>query len=116
MTIRSGIGEIGHNLTPFPVPPMLGIYAATTRKTLSGQPIDGWFSEEVITVEDVLRACTYNGAYSTFEDGIKGSLAPGMLADIAVLDANLLGVPVDAIKDVSVVMTLVGGRLVYDAR
>lgn len=55
---------------------MLGIYAATTRKTLSGQPIDGWFSEEVITVEDVLRACTYNGAYLTFADGIKGSLAP----------------------------------------
>ncbi len=106
----------GTSAAEYPINPMLGLYAATTRQTLSGQPEEGWFPEERISLEEALKAYTINGAYSTFEEDIKGSLEPGKLADIAVLDADLFEIPHEAIKDVNVDMTIVDGRIVYDAR
>lgn len=106
----------GTSAAEYPINPMLGLYAATTRKTLSGQPEGGWFPEETISLEDALRAYTYNGAFSTFEEDMKGAIAPGMLADLAVMDANLFDIPHETIKDVSVVMTVVGGQIIHDVR
>ena len=58
---------------------------------------------------------TYNGAYASFEENIKGSLEPGKLADVVVLDQDLLTYPVEKVQDVKVRYTLVGGEVAYTA-
>ena len=70
--------------------------------------------EERITVEQALTLYTRNGAYVGFEEHEKGSLEPGKLADFIVIDRDVLSVPSDEIKDVQVLQTYVGGKLVYD--
>jgi predicted amidohydrolase YtcJ len=67
-----------------------------------------------LTREQALRAATINGAWLTFEEGVKGSLEPGKLADVAVLSADPLSVPEDALKDIRADVTMVGGRVVYE--
>lgn len=103
----------GTNASWYPADPVLGIYAAVTRQTLEGEPEGGWYPGERIDVESALRAYTYGGAFAAFEEGRKGRLAPGFLADIAVLSADLTRVPPTAIKDVRVLGTMVGGRWTY---
>ena len=92
---------------------MLGLYAAVTRKTLSGQPEGGWFPQEKLTIEEAIQAYTLNTAYAGFEEDIKGSLTVGKLADFIVLSDDLLTINPRQIKDVEVAMTFVGGRVVY---
>ena len=92
---------------------MLGLYAAVTRKTLSGQPEGGWFPQEKLTIEEAIQAYTLNTAYAGFEEHMKGSLTVGKLADLVVLSDNLLTMDPDDIKDVTVRTTVVGGRIVY---
>ena len=94
---------------------MLGLYAAVTRKTLSGQPEGGWFPQEKITIEEAIKAYTLNTAYAGFEEDIKGSLEVGKLADFVILSDNLLTMDPDGIKDVTVLMTVVGGKVVHEA-
>ena len=93
---------------------MLGLYAAVTRKTLSGQPEGGWFPQEKITIEEAIKAYTLNTAYAGYEENIKGSLETGKLADFVVLSDNLLTMDPDGIKDVAVLMTVVGGRVICE--
>ena len=69
---------------------------------------------EALTREQAIRGATINGAYVTWEEAIKGSIEPGKLADLAVLDADPLTVPEDALKDISADMTFVDGRVVYE--
>ena len=97
-----------------PPVPLEGIYAAVTRRTLDGENPDGWVPEQKINVEDALRAYTLDAAYASFEEDIKGSLEVGKLADIVVLDQNLLEVAPEKLRDAGVVMTIVGGEVVYD--
>lgn len=96
-----------------PPAPLLGIYAAVTRRTLDGKNPDGWIPEQKINVEDALKAYTINGAYASFEDSIKGSIERGKLADIAIIDRDITRVPPEEIADAKVKMTIVGGRVVY---
>jgi len=91
------------------VNPLLGIYAACTRQDLRGNPAGGWFPEQCMTREEAIRAYTVHGACAGFEEGIKGSLQPGKLADFVVLDRDILEVPVDEIPKARVLMTVVGG-------
>jgi predicted amidohydrolase YtcJ len=93
---------------------MLGLYAAVTRKTLSGQPEGGWFPQEKLTIEEAIQAYTLNTAYAGFEEDIKGTLTVGKLADLAVHSDNLLTMDPDDIKDVTILMTVVGGKIVYE--
>ncbi|MBI4409057.1 MAG: amidohydrolase, partial [Gemmatimonadetes bacterium] len=76
----------GTNASWYPASPMLGIYAAVTRQTLDGLPEGGWFPDERVDVETALRAYTVNNAWAAGEEKSKGSLAPGKLADLVVLD------------------------------
>ena len=114
-TVSFGTDSPGTNASRYFLNPMLGLYAAVTRKTLSGQPEGGWFPQEKITIEEAIRAYTLNTAYAGFEDDIKGSLEVGKLADFLILSDNLLTMDADGIKDVTVLMTVVGGNVVYDA-
>jgi predicted amidohydrolase YtcJ len=94
--------------------PLMGIYAAVTRRTLDEMNPNGWVPEQRVTVEVSLMAYTIRGAYASFEEDIKGSLEVGKLADFVVLDRNLLEINPVAIKDAKVLMTFVGGKKVYE--
>ncbi len=99
-----------------PLDPLLGIYAAVTRATLDGKHPEGWFPEERLTVEEALRAYTQGCAYASFEEKEKGSLASGKLADVVVLSEDLFKIPPGGVKDAHVVMTIVGGKVVYERK
>ena len=96
-----------------PADPIAGIYAAVTRRTLDGRNPGGWVPEQKITVEQALRGYTYEGAYASFEEGRKGMVKAGMLADLVLIDRDLTAIPPDTIRDAEVVTTIVGGRVVY---
>jgi len=91
--------------------PFVGIYSAVTRKTLYGRVLG---EDERISRQEALRLYTSASAWVTFEDTQKGSLAPGKLADVAVLDRDLFSVDDEQIKELHSVLTLVGGRVVHD--
>jgi predicted amidohydrolase YtcJ len=86
------------------------IYGVVTRKSYTGEVIG---PEQAISVKDALRLYTINGAYASFEEAAKGSLEPGKLADIVVLDKDIFTIPEDEIKEVKVDTTIVGGEIVY---
>ena len=111
--VSFGSDSPGTNASRYYLNPLLGIYAAVTRKTLSGMPEGGWFPEEKLTVEEAIQAYTLNTAYAGFEEDIKGSIEIGKLADLAVLSDDLINIPPDEIKDVTVSMTIVGGKVVF---
>ncbi|MHC5063720.1 MAG: amidohydrolase [Planctomycetota bacterium] len=104
----------GTSAASYPINPMLGIYAAVSRQTIRGEPEEGWFPEQRISVERALRAYTYGGAYSTFEEDSKGTLEVGKLADLVVLSKNILECAVPDILAAEVEVTIVGGRIVYE--
>jgi len=95
-----------------PIGPMVGIYAAVTRKGMSGNV---YGADEALTVMEALRGYTLYGAYLTFEEDEKGSLEAGKLADMIVLDQDILTVDPDHIMDIKVEQTWLGGKLVYEA-
>jgi predicted amidohydrolase YtcJ len=97
-----------------PATPLEGIYAAVTRRTLDDKHPGGWVPEQKIAVEDALRAYTTGGAYASFEEGEKGSLAPGKLADVVIIDRDLTRIPPETIREARIMYTIVGGRVVFD--
>ncbi len=106
----------GTSASEYPINPMLGLYAAVTRKTISGKPEAGWFPDERISVEEAIRAYTYNTAYANFEEKIKGSIEVGKLADVTVLSKNLLKVAPMELLTTEVVYTIVNGKVVYQRK
>lgn len=92
--------------------PKYGIYAATARKTIAGQDCG---RKECITMDQALYAFTMAGAHHSFEEHKKGSITPGKLADFAVLDRNPLTATPEEILELEVLMTVLGGRVVYEA-
>jgi predicted amidohydrolase YtcJ len=103
----------GTSASEYPINPLPGLYAAVTRQTLKGEPAAGWFPEQRISIEDAIRAYTLNTAYANFEEKIKGSIEAGKLADLVVLNKNLLTATPREILDAKVVYTIVGGKVVY---
>lgn len=93
--------------------PMHGIYAAVTRKDLDGMPENGWLKAQRLTVSEVLALYTKGGAYATFEENEKGTLTVGKLADMAILSEDPFEAEPDAIKDIEVLATVLGGEIVY---
>jgi hypothetical protein len=96
-----------------PLNPLLGIYAAVTRRTLDGKNPQGWRPEQRITVEEAVRAYTANGAYAEFADKEKGSLEVGKFADIVVLSKNIFSMSPNTIPETRVLYTVVGGKVVF---
>lgn len=90
--------------------PLLGIHAAINRQTVSGQPVG---LNQAVEVMDAVRAYTYNGAYASFEQHLKGSIEEGKLADLVVLDRSLLKTNKEEIKNIQVVMTMIDGKILY---
>jgi len=99
-----------------PLNPLLSLYAATTRATLDGQHPGGWVPEQKVSIGDGLAAYTRTSAFAEFQDRDKGTIARGRLADLAILTDDILNIPPERIKDVRVLMTIVGGKVVYQRR
>ena len=93
-----------------PIGPMVGIYAAVTRKGMTGNV---YGQEEAITREEAIRAYTASGAFLNFEENVKGSLQSGKFADMIVLSDDILTVDEEKIMDIVVEQTYVDGKLVY---
>ncbi len=104
----------GSDWTVAPLDPILGIYAAVTRRTLDGKNPGGWVPQQKITVGEALRAYTAGNAYATFDERKWGVLAPGLDADVVVIDRNLFTMPPDSLDRARVAVTVVGGRVVYE--
>jgi predicted amidohydrolase YtcJ len=92
------------------------IYAAVTRKTLTGEPQGGWFPEQRISVEEAIKAYTINNAYAAFEGTARGSLEAGKLADITVFDRNMIEIPGDEILQTEVLYTIIDGRIIFERK
>lgn len=94
-----------------PIGPMVGLYAAVSRKGRSGTV---YGPEEEISISEAIRHYTRDGAYLTRQEKVKGTLEPGKLADLIVLDKDLLTIDPIQILDTKVDITIVGGRVVYE--
>lgn len=104
----------GSDWTVAPLDPLKGIQAAVTRRTIDGMNPQGWVPAQKITVEEAVRAYTAGSAYAEWTENEKGTLETGRLADFLVLDRDILTVAPETIDRARVVMTVVGGRVVYE--
>jgi predicted amidohydrolase YtcJ len=111
-----GSDSPGTNAARYFLSPIYGLYAAVSRQTLTGEPAEGWFPAQRLTIEEAIEAYTRNPAWASFEEDIKGTLTVGKLADIAVFDTDLMEVGASdpaQLLDAKVEYTIVGGRVVY---
>ena len=95
-----------------PIGPMEGLYAAVTRKGMSGRAFAA--EEEAIGMAEAIARYTRYGAYITREEDLKGTLEPGKVADLAVLDQDLLTIDPERIMETRVDLTILGGQVVYE--
>jgi hypothetical protein len=96
-----------------PLEPMLGLYAAVTRATLDGRNPQGWIAEQKITLAEAVEAYTMGSAFAEFQENEKGSITAGKLADMVILSDDIFAIRPEAIRNVRVETTIVGGRIVY---
>ena len=104
----------GSDWTVAPLDPMLTVYAAVTRRTLDGKNSKGWIPEQKISVEETVRAYTVGSAYAEFQENIKGTIAPGKLADLVMLSRDIFKIDPKDIEKTTVVLTMMDGRIVYE--
>jgi len=96
-----------------PLNPMEGLYASVSRKERLGEEGEGWFPEQKLTMEEAIKYYTLGSAYAQFMDDRKGIIKTGYLADIVIVDKNLLTIPETEIMKTRVDYTIVGGKVVY---
>src|SRR3984885_4636232 len=98
-----------------PLEPLMGIYAAVTRRTLDNRNPNGWIPEQKISVAEAVHAYTVGSAYAQFGEKSKGSLEPGKLADLAVLSQDIFHIDPVQIENTHVDLTIFDGRVIYEA-
>ena len=109
--LDSGIVVAGaSDYTPGPFEPLMAIQSMVTRKDYAGRT---WGANQKVTVDEAIKIATINGAWASGEEKLKGSIAPGKLADFVMLERDPHDVPPDTIKDIKVVRTVVGGKTMY---
>lgn len=97
------------------IDPLLGIYSAVTRQNEQGEPAQGWFPEQRISVMDAVRAYTMGAASSSADENRAGSLSVGKRGDVVVLDRNIFEIPPQEILNANVVYTISGGQVVFQS-
>jgi hypothetical protein len=97
-----------------PLNPMEGLYAAVTRKDRLGEEGNGWFPEQKLTMEEAIELYTLGAAYAQFMEERKGRIREGYLADMVIVDRDLLTISEDEIMQTEVDYTIVGGKVVYE--
>src|SRR5439155_22428318 len=106
----------GSDWTVAPLNPLEGIKAAVTRQTLDGKHPAGWIPEQKITIDEAVRAFTFGSAYAEFAEKVKGTLTPGKLADLVMLDRDIYAGAPSEIDRARVVLTVMDGRVVWEER
>lgn len=106
---------LGTDWTVAPLNPMLTIEAAVHRRTLDGKHPEGWLPEQKISVEEAVRAYTAGSALAEFSERDKGTVTPGKLADLVLLDNNIFEGNPAGIQNTRVLLTVLGGRVVWSA-
>jgi hypothetical protein len=106
----------GSDWTVAPLNPLEGIKAAVTRQTLDGKHPNGWNPEQKLTVDEAVRAFTVGSAYAEFAEKVKGTLTPGKLADLVMLDRDLYQINPADIDKARVLLTLMDGEVVWEAK
>ncbi|SRR5579859_464886 len=96
-----------------PLDPVMGIYAAATRRTLDGKTPNGWVPEQKITVVQAVQAYTAGSAFAEHQEAVKGTIAPGKLADLVVLSDDIFAIAPEAIEKTRVDMTIFDGKVIY---
>ena len=96
-----------------PLNPMEGLYAAVTRKDRLGEEGNGWFPEQKLSMEEAIKYYTLGSAYAQFMEDRKGMIKTGYLADIVIVDRDLLTIPEDQIMKTKIDYTITGGKIVY---
>ena len=104
----------GSDWTVAPLDPLLGIHAAVNRNTADGRFPNGWHPEQKLTIAQAIDAFTIHAAYAEFAEAEKGSLSPGKFADLVVLSDDPYRVESSCIKDITILLTIAGGRVVYE--
>ncbi|MCG0016089.1 amidohydrolase [Winogradskyella immobilis] len=113
--LKSGVPIVNGTDVPVePVNPIASFYASISRKTLKGLPEGGYEPEQKMTRAQALRSYTLDAAYGAFEEGIKGSIEVGKLADFAIYNQDLMTVSEDKVLDTKVVMTIFDGKVVFE--
>ena len=97
-----------------PINPLLGVYAAVTRRTLDDKNPNGWIPEQKITVDEAVRAFTSGSAYAEFQEQWKGTLEQGKLGDLVILSDDIFAIDATKIGGVKVLTTVVDGKVVYE--
>ena len=111
--LEAGSVVCGSSDTPVvPNDPLVGMYAAVTRRTAAGQVI---VPEERISPRQALALYTSAAAFASFDDAVKGTITPGKLADLVLLSDDPAAVEAEAISEIRVLMTMVGGKVVWEA-
>jgi predicted amidohydrolase YtcJ len=105
----------GSDWTVAPLDPLTGIKAAVTRQTLDGKHPGGWIPEQKITVQEAVRAYTVGAAFAEFQDKVKGTITPGKLADLVMLDSDIFKISPEQVDRARVLLTVVDGRVVWEA-
>ena len=115
--LRTGAKVINGTDVPVePINPVACFYSSVTRKTLKGEPEGGYEPEEKMTRQQALRSYTLDAAYGAFEENIKGSIVRGKLADFTIFSQDIMSVPENDLLKTEVVMTLVGGKVVFEKK
>lgn len=96
-----------------PIDPLEGLYASVTRKDRAGEPGDGWFPEQKLSMEKAIELYTIGAAYAEFMEDRKGMIKNGYLADMVIFNNDLMTIPHDQIMSSKVDYTIVGGKVVY---
>jgi predicted amidohydrolase YtcJ len=99
-----------------PLNPLFGVSAAVTRRTTDGKNPNGWFPEQKITVDEAVRCYTLGSAYAEFQENEKGTLEVGKLADMIVVSDDIFAIDPGKIADAKVLTTVVGGKVVFEAK
>ena len=95
--------------------PLLGMYAAVTRQDTEGNPLGGWLPEQKLNLTQSIRLFTLDSAFASFHEHNRGSISSGKLADFVVLSDDITCVPAEALKDITVAATYIGGECVYSS-
>jgi predicted amidohydrolase YtcJ len=112
--LRAGIRlQFGSDAPVEPINPLLSFHAALTRQQLSGEPRDGWFPAERLSLEEVIRAFTQVAAWASRKEDQLGTLTPGRKADLVVFDRDLFAVAPGQVASAEVELTMVDGEIVY---